>query len=467
MRQPPLEGTHQLFKYLERLRDDGWESVPPPDGAASPPDFAFARLSPVADATGMAGLLRVRFEMAAPLGEVVRILRPEVIFHPRRAEFDGRIAACAVEELLTPGDAHAWVQAVMSRASSEDTASTASTTSMTGVDHDDVTEEEKVEKEEEELNVFAEKVFEASKTGAGHEDVTARGRNRHRHKFQRFRLTHRRDCPRIGTFAIAMAPRHAETGQLCESSSLSWVRVSVMMLEESSDDPGRTVVTQVTRLADAPDGDQQLAASRVFLRELTRTVELFRTEPVQEAIVRPASYIIVSLRKCAKGTPLLPVWYCSADTGGEPMLDWVATEVCNGMKVSLPEYLLQFLARINVTTVGIFGALDGLQLMPYQAAVQEEAWAPAWAALEEPFRMQRSAYRHIYGGSGAPVLTISSEPRFMRPSEAQLWLSEPKTSVNAAGPEPMRIPVAITSGDFDAASGSPLNISIQVDEAFL
>lgn len=56
-------------------------------------------------------------------------------------------------------------------------------------------------------------------------------------------------------------------------------------------------------------------------------------------------------------------------------------------------------------------------MVRYQAVVRAEDWKRAWAVLEAPFRTQRAAYRHTYGGSNAPDLTIDMEPKFLASSE--------------------------------------------------
>jgi len=48
----------------------------------------------------------------------------------------------------------------------------------------------------------------------------------------------------------------------------------------------------------------------------------------------------------------------------------------------------------------------------------------AWSVLETPFRTQRAAYRHTYGGSNAPDITMDMEPKFVAADDSTQALSD-------------------------------------------
>jgi len=133
----------------------------------------------------------------------------------------------------------------------------------------------------------------------------------------------------------------------------------------------------------------------------------------------PASiceYIVITLRKCTRGPPLLPRSPCN-DAGASLTFDpdqWIQSE-----KGKLSDYLRVFLGLLGVEGVTVHGSLHGWNLVAYQAAVSTADWAMAWSALERPFRVQRAAYRRVLRGECAPQLDVGSQPRFQNVKEPQ------------------------------------------------
>lgn len=145
---------------------------------------------------------------------------------------------------------------------------------------------------------------------------------------------------------------------------------------------------------------------------------------------------ILSLRKCTRGAPLLPKGMVSAL---EP-IEWEAQSGARPLK----EYLCELLARLSIPDIVIEDSVDGQRLAPYQAAVQLEEWSRTWQRLEGPFREQRAAYRRLFGGTGAPELTIGAKPKFV----SGAWVSRPRTGFpsldQTPASEPMYVEVAET-----------------------
>lgn len=116
-----------------------------------------------------------------------------------------------------------------------------------------------------------------------------------------------------------------------------------------------------------------------------------------------AGYVVLCLRKCTKGPPLLP---SSSDPDG-----WVQAER-DGF--NLTSYLRAFLAHVGANEE-VYDVYNGQPLVPYQAALRRDAWENAWAAIGAQFKEQRAAYRWMFGGNCGPEISESKEPRFSTP----------------------------------------------------
>lgn len=116
-----------------------------------------------------------------------------------------------------------------------------------------------------------------------------------------------------------------------------------------------------------------------------------------------AGYVVLCLRKCTKGPPLLP---SSSDPDG-----WVQAER-DGF--NLTSYLRAFLAHVGASEE-VYDAYNGQLLVPYQAALRRDAWERGWAAIGTQFKEQRAAYRWMFGGNCGPEISESKEPRFSTP----------------------------------------------------
>merc|ERR1711957_427973 len=131
--------------------------------------------------------------------------------------------------------------------------------------------------------------------------------------------------------------------------------------------------------------------------------------PILPDIVADGSYVVISLKKCMRGRPLLTL---SAQPQRGPA-DW-ERDRC----LPLASYLSDFLSTLGAPEVAVFDSLDGWRLAPYQAAMRRNDWAMSWKLLEEPFKEMRSAYRHLYGGTAAPDLSLNTKPKFVEPAKS-------------------------------------------------
>lgn len=98
--------------------------------------------------------------------------------------------------------------------------------------------------------------------------------------------------------------------------------------------------------------------------------------------------------------------------GPDGAIDWEASGP-GAFRTPLPDYLREFLLRLDVD-IPVHDRLNGWLLLPYQAAVRKDQWSLSWDVLAQPFCDMRRAYRRQFGGSCAPELSTSSEPRLLR-----------------------------------------------------
>jgi len=75
-------------------------------------------------------------------------------------------------------------------------------------------------------------------------------------------------------------------------------------------------------------------------------------------------------------------------------------------------YLQQVLQLGGHSGEGVYDSLDGRHVVFFQAVVRRSDW-PRMQAIIDPFMAKHSsAYRHWYGGSGAPNLQVDATPMF-------------------------------------------------------
>jgi hypothetical protein len=187
--------------------------------------------------------------------------------------------------------------------------------------------------------------------------------------------------------------------------------VAIMLPHE---DPSKTKIIEVKQLTKVPLWAVPRAAPMHFKHQLS-CIEDYKKSFAFEKAIESGKYIVVGIRRCSKGPPLLPRESCNAEDVNIKM-GWMEAEE-GGVRVGLAEYLRTFLERLGVDDIAVYDSLHGRHVVRYQAVVQAQDWKRAWAILEAPFRTQRAAYRHTYGGSNAPDLTIDMEPKFLASSQ--------------------------------------------------
>jgi hypothetical protein len=166
-------------------------------------------------------------------------------------------------------------------------------------------------------------------------------------------------------------------------------------------------------------------------------------------------YIVIMLKRCANGPPLLPM-----ERNGS--LEWVAFEG----DFSCATYLKKLLERLKGDDWSslILDDLNDQPLVWYQATVAEDNWRFVWDALLKPFSEQRRAYRGLYKTKKAPEIFFGVEARFQADVEAQLQTDAP-ASAESSRP---RLPSVISTSN-DTAPAVEAQISdtagIEIPEA--
>jgi len=170
-----------------------------------------------------------------------------------------------------------------------------------------------------------------------------------------------------------------------------------------------------------PEWAKPIAETRIdklvqsmFEEEIQRQIVCLQS-PMWRKARDDSQYVLISLRKCSHGGPLLP---CTSPPVAVSV--WEQTDTHGRSRMPVAEYLREFLKRVGVSGVTVHDSLDGQYLVPYQAAIRRGEWDRAWKTLEEPYKAQRAAYRWLFGGSSAPELQLVQEPKFQTPGSGGL-----------------------------------------------
>jgi len=306
-------------------------------------------------------LLRTQYDVDVPIDVALTLGQPEVYFNPKRPPSDQQVA-CGIEKIIAPGDALTWVQAQMTP--------------------------------------VLQRIVSLMGTLTGSALFTTK---------YRFRHSVRRDFPQTGCITIVAAPLDPESNALLEEWGV--IKATVAVLEPHKD-PGKTKITEVQQLRRVPTWAVPIAAPMHFKHQLECILDYYTSSEIYKEVTEGAGrYIVVGIRRCVKGPPLLPRQNCGIDEI-KASSNWMEAEI-GGVRLGLPEYLRMFLSRIGVNDIEIYDKLHGRQVVRYQAVVQLRSWERAWALLENAFRVQRAAYRKMHGGSNAPDITIDMEPKFL------------------------------------------------------
>jgi hypothetical protein len=122
------------------------------------------------------------------------------------------------------------------------------------------------------------------------------------------------------------------------------------------------------------------------------------------------TYVVVEVRGCTSGPPLLPTRM------GDASLRWVAPD---DRYMHLSTYLALAMKRLTGKdwSQRILPHMSGNYLVRYQAAVREEHWRELWDVLMKPFNEQRSEYRRKNDTHRAPDMFFGVKARTCQPEK--------------------------------------------------
>lgn len=117
-------------------------------------------------------------------------------------------------------------------------------------------------------------------------------------------------------------------------------------------------------------------------------------------------YIVLTLKKCASGSPLLPQ---SIEAVARNSNDWTRLSY---EEFELTSYLRSFLLTIGAR-VGAFDQLYGQRLAPYMSAVSRDEWNLNYSHIQTWLKTAGLAYKIHTGSSSGPKIMDAARPRFV------------------------------------------------------
>ncbi|CAE8614893.1 unnamed protein product [Polarella glacialis] len=236
------------------------------------------------------------------------------------------------------------------------------------------------------------------------------------------RVTLRRDWPQLGQAGMLVTPHEPEDDKDDELTGRSMTFLSVLW--KNPEDASKLCGAVLLHLT----SKRFSVLAKQHFGLLTRVAQFgkyhMKTDQGWQELreIDLNFYVVISIKKCKRGPPLLPsqmlregtVHVAAGDHLGVSM--W---ERSDEERFTLSQYLRRFiLSLLGQPEVEVYDAMDGRQLVHYQAAMPRELWISIKPALMKAFAIQKAAYRHAQGGSCAPSLYDDTAARFLPSSEA-------------------------------------------------
>jgi len=360
-------GMEKVFNRVRYINTDCWSDIWSSPDTDEPLHFAQNKISP--DLT----LLRVTQEVDMSFEDVLQAWNPELVFHHSNCgPSDDFFTSCHVESVLSPGDVLASF--ICKQSSLEQR-----TMSM------------------------LEMVFARPKPAGD-------GPN---HGTTRVRMTVRENFPRVGCWTVAIVPLHPGTDELMEECG--HFKAFALQISKHVVAPNKTVISFCKKLR-APWAFTPIAPvfgqfCRDFFTRAHLRMRNFQASTALQSWSAESQYVVIALRKCPHGNPLLPLHHGNP-TIVQNCFDWEQFSGIAGTALDLFGYLRAFLRCIGIFDIEVYDRLNGRRLVNYQVALRRSDWARASVSMLEPFKSQRRAYRRIFGCVAAPELVLRPEARF-------------------------------------------------------
>jgi len=223
------------------------------------------------------------------------------------------------------------------------------------------------------------------------------------------RVCMRRGWPRLGCVSVVTLPLYVHESYKPDVFTM----MGIVLSADDEDDPEATS-TSLQIVFDMPRYEK---IQEMFFERCSNLACCWGLNPNFEQLAQKYSYMVLAMRKCCRGPPLVP----EAHPGSEPpsaiddawlhTLSWRSSE--EGMPFHLTTHLKHLLKLCGEETDIVYDRLDGHELMSYQVVVRRCIWPRIWPLLQPILKKHQSVYRHVRGGTAAPFLQADVEPRFV------------------------------------------------------
>lgn len=136
-------------------------------------------------------------------------------------------------------------------------------------------------------------------------------------------------------------------------------------------------------------------------------------------------YLVLTLKKCASGSPLLPQ---STDAVVRNNKDWTRLSY---EEFELTSYLKSFLQTIGAPVMA-FDQIAGQRLAPYMSAVTRDAWSQHYPRIQTWLKTAGLAYKIHTGSSSGPKIIEAIKPRFVEPCMPVSGYTRPLQDIQAS-----------------------------------
>jgi hypothetical protein len=333
-------------------------------------------------------LLRGCFELPLPIHELVDLIEPEVLYSEAARALDekhNRVDA-GILRVLSPGDVVTWNLVQDSACKSDEQSVVAKHISE---------------------NVLRCSPLMFSKVDL--EKLPSPGNVRRRQN----RYAVRRNFPQQGchTAVKASCSDGANSDEVACYEELDSIKALVCVLTSSMHGRG-TLINSLVRLqhgstvAHLLNGLKRMPRPLAFFATKFPMILRLKESPLfKEVLCEDADYVVLVLRRCPRGPPLLPACPPENQVGFDGVQKWIQA----------PEYNLCKYLQALFTTMGVqaavFSSYRGSALMPYQAVMLRRDWNRSWPLCDSVWRQQKAAYRHMHGGKSSPDIHEATEVR--------------------------------------------------------
>jgi len=332
-------------------------------------------------------LLRCCFELPSPIQEFVDLIEPEVLFSEAcRAAAEQHLRVDdGILHVLSPGDIVSWCHIQENPCENDDLSMIARHVSDSCLRCSPL--------------MFSNVAAETSPSAGSVWQRT-----------QRYAL--RRDFPRQGCHTAVKAPCSdgANPDEVECYNELDGAKAMVAVLTSTMQGQ-RTLVNSLVFL------DHGLTVSHLLtgLRQRPRPLDFFavkyqtllrlqQSSMFRDVLCGDADYIMLVLRRCSRGPPLLPTG-SDHQCDGDDVQKWIQAPEYN-----LCTYLRALFAATGVQAA-VFSSYRGSAIMPYQAVMLRQDWERSWPLCTSVWLEQKKAYRRIFGGKSSPDIHETTEVR--------------------------------------------------------